>query len=177
MWSTAYREEFRLDVCFACRQQKVARRIGEDLTNSELEGEFLSDAEEYRRLNRLFQVTLNSIIKGEAYRQQCLRNTHYNSYGWWMRSQPQYRHLTEAERKRLRHKVRTVHAVYVHWETIVRNLTDEGIVFLDARRLSIEQLADAIDLDWCYDQDEILRPAGEVPEELAYCILRLNTRE
>ena len=111
--------------CFCgngCIQNKVSLKIDGSSTNNELEQEFLSDAEEYRRLNSLFQETLNSIIRGEAYRQQCLRNTHYNSFGWWMNSQPQYARLNESEKERLRRKVRTVHAVFIHWDKIVQNM-------------------------------------------------------
>ena len=85
-----------------------------------------------------------------------------------MNSQPQYAGLTDAEKKRLRRKVRTVHAVFTHWETIVRNLNDERVVFLDARRLSVDQLHEAINIGWCYDQDEILRRPGAVPDEVTY---------
>ena len=154
--------------CVGCRQHKVSIKIDWNSTNTELENAFLSDAEEYRRLNALFNETLNSIIRGEAYRQQCLQNTHYTSFGWWMNSQPQYAGLTGAEKQRLRRKVRTVHAVFTHWETIVRNLNDEKVVFLDARRLSVDQLHEAINIGWCYDQDEILRRPGDVPDELSY---------
>ena len=128
----------------------------------------MSDAEEYRRLNSLFKETKNKIIKGESFRQQCLEGTHYNSFGWWMRSQQRYMDLSESDKERIRSKIRIVHAVYIHWETIVRNLTDDRIRFLDARKLSIEQLYEAITIDWCYDQDELLRPPGNVPDELLY---------
>ena len=101
-------------------------------------------------------------------RQQCLCNAHYTSFGWWMRTQPRYMALTEKEQKRLRRKVRRVHAVFVHWETIVRNLTDDRIIFIDARRLSLDQLYEAISVNCCLDQDEMLRPSGDVPDELAY---------
>ena len=61
-----------------------------------------------------------------------------------------------------------MHAVFVHWETIVRNLTDDRIISINARRLSLDQLYEAISINWCLDQDEMLRPSGDVPDELAY---------
>ena len=153
--------------CFRCRQRRVHHTVHQGSID-ELERAFLSDAQEYRRLNNLFQETKNKIIRGESYRQQCLQHTHYTSFGWWMRSQQRYMGLTELERKRLRNKVRIVHAVFVQWENIIRNLTNERIMFLDARRLTIDQLYEAINIDWCYDQDELLRPPGDVPDDLLY---------
>ena len=154
--------------CVNCRQEKVNIILDSNSTNNQLEDEFLSDTEEYRRLNSLFNETIKKIVRGEAYRQQCLAETPYNSFGWWMRTQPRYMALSEGERRKLRTKVNMVHEVFHNWNKIASNLNREDISFIDARKLSIEQLYQAINGDWCYEYDEILRGPGDVPEELLY---------
>ena len=103
--------------CFPCRQRRVHRAVNDTIGN--LEQAFLSDSQEYRRLNILFEETKNKIIRGETFRQKCLQNTHYTSFGWWMRTEPRYAGLTDREKKHMRKKVRIVHSVYMHWERIV----------------------------------------------------------
>ena len=152
--------------CFPCRQRRVHRTFNDSI--DDLERAFLSDSQEYRRLNILFEETKNKIIRGETFRQKCLQNTHYTSFGWWMRTEPRYAGLTDSEKKHMRQKVRIVHSVYMHWERIVTNLTDARLQYVDARRLSIDQLHEAININWCFNQDELLRSPGEIPEELLY---------
>ena len=61
-----------------------------------------------------------------------------------------------------------MHSVYTNWETILENLTDVDISHIDARKLSINQLYQAISPEWCSDHDESLRDPGDVPDELEY---------
>ena len=61
-----------------------------------------------------------------------------------------------------------VHEVFHKRNKIASNLNREDISFIDARKLSIEQLYQAINGDWCYEYDEILRGPRDVPEELLY---------
>ena len=151
-----------------CLQQQVDMILNSNSTNGQLEEEFLRNAEEYRRLNALFQETVQKVVRGEAYRQQCLLGTPYTCFGWWMRSQPRYANLSKGERRRLRTKVNMVHEVFINWEKIAKNLNDEEIDYIDARKLSIEQLYQAINLTWCFEYDEILRGPGNIPETLLY---------
>ena len=124
--------------CMTCRVNKVREIQLEGLTRGQLQQQFLSDAEEYGQLNLLFQTTLRRILCGEAFRQECLRGTHYTSFGWWMRSQPQYGTWSEASKKHLRDQVKYAHVVYMQWNTIVCNLVDVDIVNIDARKLSLQ---------------------------------------
>ena len=49
--------------CLDCRQRQVSVIVDSDLTNNQLEREFISNAEEYRRLNSLFDETLKSVVR------------------------------------------------------------------------------------------------------------------
>ena len=154
--------------CLQCRQQKVSDVLQQNLSTAQLEIQVLSDAEEYRRLNHVFEETLCKIIRTEAYRQKCLQNTHYTCFGWWLRSQPQYQNVSDQRKNHLKDQVRFAHTVYMKWETIVENLTDPEITRIDARKLSIEQLYQARREEWCIDYDEFLRGTGNIPEVLFY---------
>ena len=113
---------------------KVRVILQQPQTINQLERSFLSEDEENRRLNRLFEETLAKVIRGEAFRQKCLVNTPYSSFGWWIRSQPEY-DLDDAQTERLKTQVKYAHTIYMKWETIVENLTDPAISKIDARKL------------------------------------------
>lgn len=156
--------------CFCqCRRQKVNDYLSnDDRTTADLEAAFLTEADEYRRLNELFEVTKSKIIRGEVFWRHCLDNTEYVSFGAWMNTQERYKDISEPIKKKLRRNINIVHTVFSNWETIVDNLTDDSIIYIDARKLSIHQLSLAIDPEWCSDHDESLRDIGDVPEELQY---------
>lgn len=165
---THCRHHQSISFCINCRHHKLYELRQQGLTRGQLERLFLSEAEEYRRLNSLFAETLNKVIRGECFRQECLNGTAYDSFGWWMRSQPQYQHLTEIERKRIRKQVNYAHKVFIDWDIIVENLTDDDITNIEPRKLSLEQLYKARSEEWCYDYDEFLRAPGNVPDVLQY---------
>ena len=162
------RHRQRTSFCLRCREQKVNDVLHQNMSIAQLEIQVLSDAEENRRLNHLFEQTLSKVVHKEAYRQRCLQNTQYTSFGWWLRSQPQYRNVPDHRKKHLRDQVRFAHTVYSKWETIVENLTDPEIIRIDARKLSVEQLYEARREEWCIDYDEFLRGTGNIPEEPLY---------
>ena len=144
-----------LSFCLTCRQNRITEIHTDGMTRGQLQDIFLSDAEEYRRLNQLFQETLRRIIIGEAFRRECLRVTQYTSFGWWMRSQPQYNMWSDERKKRLMDQVKYAHVVYRDWDIIVTNLVHDDIVHIDARKLLIEQLFSARSDQCCADYDEI----------------------
>ena len=153
--------------CAQCRQHKVVvERHGR--TERDLEARFFAEAGEYRRLNLLFEETLKNVIKGESYRAECLANSHVNTFGWWMRLQPRFQRLSEAECKKYARAVSDVHLVYRDWEQIVHNLTDPRMIHIDARKLSIHQLREARSYCWCVDYNELMRPPGDVPDDPWY---------
>ena len=156
--------------CFCiCRQQKVADYLNDaDRTTRELEDAFLSEMDEYRVLDELFEVTKERIVRGKAFLQHCIRNSEYVSFGAWMNTQERYANMTDIMKRKIRRNVNTVHSVYTNWEIIVENLTDADILHIDARKLSINQLYQAISPEWCSDHDESLRDPGDVPDELEY---------
>ena len=157
-----------ISFCLNCRQQKVFDLRQQGLTRGQLQTLFLSDIEEHHRLNHLFAETLNRVIRGESFRQECLNGTQYTSFGWWMRNQPQYDHLSKSDRTRLRKQVNYAHKVYTDWDIITENLTDEDVMHIDPRKLSLEQLYKARNAEWCIDYDEFIRTPGDVPEVLLY---------
>ena len=156
--------------CFcACRKIKLQQYLLDDTrTLRDLELSFLNDADKYRKLNELFMETKARIIRGEGFYQQCLRDTHYLSFGAWMNSEERYDSMTYTEKKKYCRKINMVHNVYINWEQIVTNLTDVDILYIEARKLSINQLSQAISPEWCSDHDESLRDPGEIPDELDY---------
>ena len=131
---------------------------------------FLSEMDEYWISDELLEVTKERIVRGEAFYQHCLRNTEYVSFGAWMNTQERYANMTDIMKRKIRRNVNTVHSVcvYTNWEIIVENLTDADILHIDARKLSINQLYQAISPEWCSDHDESLRDPGDVPDELEY---------
>ena len=133
-----------LSFCETCRQNKLNELHLDGMTRGELEEQFMSEAEEYRRLNRLFEETLYRVICGEAFR----RNTYYNSFGWWMRSQQQYETWSDDRKKKLMDQVKYAHTVYTQWDIILRNLVNDDITNIDARKLSLEQLFKARSEQW-----------------------------
>ena len=89
-------------------------------------------------------------------------------HGAWMKTQERYVNMTNLMKRNIRRNVTTVHSVYTNWETIIENLTDADILHIDARKLSINQLYQAISPKWCSDQEECLRDPGDVRDESEY---------
>ena len=156
--------------CFCdCREMKLNEYLRDDTrTTRELEHSFLSDSGEYMLLNRLFEETKAKIIRGEGFFQHCLRNTPYVSFGAWMNTQERYDSMSVAEKRRFCRKINIVHDVFKEWGKIVENLTDNDIWYIDARKLSIHQLHQAISPEWCAAHDESLRDPCDIPDELEY---------
>ena len=124
------------------------------------------------RLDNLLQTTLRMIVAGKAYKDLCLRNTHYSEFGWWLRSQPNnFMGMDRKSRSKFCTLVNRIDAVYTAWDTIVSNLTHPGITHLDARRFSIDQFYRARNLGWCLNENDLRRGRGEaeiVYEEFKY---------
>ena len=148
--------------CTDCRQNRLRDVLNSGLTIQELYNRcFIELVEkEDNRLNRLFSTTLNRIVTGKAYMDQCLAGSGYRMFGWWAKQAPQFRHLSAEERKSFVAKVNEINQVYNKWDTIANNLTDNRIVYLDARKLSVNQLYRAKEMSWCLQQNELNKPVG-----------------
>ena len=95
-----------------------------------------------------FRNTLVKITLGVAYKQRCLQNTNYTSFGAWLGSQPDgtFRNINK---DRLCAKITHVTHVFQDWDVIVHNLTNPQMVNIDARKFSIMQLYRARNFSWC----------------------------
>ena len=163
-----------------CRQQKLQDVMNSGLTILELYNRCfieLADKEE-NRLDRLFNTTFKRIVSGKAYMDQCLAGSGYTKFGWWAKQAPQFRHLSAKERNSIVSKVNEINQVYNKWETIASNLTDHRILYLDARRFSVNQLYRAKEMSWCLQQNELIRPVGRnegdpvYPEDMYQTLLQ-----
>ena len=171
-----------VDNCFCqvCRGRKLQRLLNAGLTNLQLYDRCFIELveQEDERLRRLFHTTVRRIIAGKAYREQCLAGTNYTSFGWWARQANQFRHMPAKERMVLVKKVNEINLVFSNWEVIVRNLTDSRMLYVDARRFSVNQFYRAVDIGWCLRQNELHRPAGRndgdpvYPEDMYQGILQ-----
>ena len=156
--------------CSVCRQQKVDRLLGAGLTNLQLHDHCFVELvqQEDVRLARLFNTTMRRIVAGKAYCDQCLEGTGYTKFGWWARQSLQLRDLEPKIRKKFVKKVNEINLVFNSWDTIVKNLTDERMIYVDARRFSVTSFYLAIDLSWCLRQNELHRPAGRNEGDTIY---------
>ena len=165
-------QHLRLCFCDPCRNSRY-RDLFTSLTADQLyQLTFVQMARtEEIRLNNLLQGTLRMIVAGKAYKDLCLRNTHYHDFGWWLRSQPNYMGMDPKSRTKFCRLVNQIDSVYTGWDTIVSNLTDPRITHLDARRFSIDSFYRARNLDWCLNENELKRGRGDadiVYEEFKY---------
>ena len=166
--------------CHVCRQQKVERLLNAGLTNLQLYDHCFVELvqQENVRLHRLFNTTMRRILAGKAYRDQCLEGSGYTKFGWWARQSLQFRHLEPKLRNKFVRKVNEINLVFNSWETIVKNLTDERMKYVDARRFSVNSFYLAIDMSWCLRQNELYRPAGRnkgdpiYPEDMYQDVLK-----
>jgi hypothetical protein len=115
---------------------------------------------ENARLNSLFRLTLKKIIYGKVYKDACLRNTPYEDFGWWARTQPNFMRLDKTVREKFCRDVNQIDVVYRDWGKIVTNLTDPRLHHLDARKFSIDQFYRARNEDWCLNYNDLLRMGG-----------------
>ena len=122
-------------------------------------------ADEEIHLNNLFRLTLEKIVQGYTYRRLCLSNTHYVSFGHWVRQEPRFARMTDKQRKYMCQKMTEVKKVFDEWDTIVTNLTKPEMVNIDARKFSIHQFYRARKLHWCINYNEIHRNPGVMDRE------------
>ena len=119
--------------------------------------------------DKVFEVTKRMIVHGTIYQEACLKGTDYVQFRSWAKLQPFYeqyvkgnsRHQREFERHcKL---VNDCAYVYRKWETIVSNLQDERLKFLDARGFTIAKFREAHKMSWCISENERARN-GSAPQ-------------
>lgn len=156
--------------CLPCRAGKVEEILNGGFTNNDLQHMFFQrlTQQEDIRLHNLFKLTLRKIVYGKAYKDSCIQNTPYKTFGWWVRSQDQFSYMTHAQIKKFCDQINEVDLVYKDWDKIVRNLTDPRMIHCDARKFSVHQFYRARDLGWCLNHNEILRNRGHLVDEPLY---------
>ena len=117
---------------------------------------------ENARLDNLYRLTIRKIIYGKVYKDTCLRNTPYEDFGWWARTQPSFMRLDKKVRDKFCREVNEIDLVYQGWNQIVSNLTDPRLVHVDARKFSINQFYRARTQGWCLNYNDMMRDGGEV---------------
>ena len=111
--------------------------------------------ERQRRANALFEITKTQILYGKQYKDKCLAGTRYTNFKCWAKTQPYYHNYVTGTS--VRQKEFTRHCEHINsasicfdkWDTIVSNLTDPRITHINARTLSVENLAHAVTIEWC----------------------------
>ena len=175
---TAQAHEDVADGCFCgrCRNYRLQRVLDFGYTKDQLHHIFTNALveKENTRLNRLFRCTIEQIVHGMAYRMVCLENTNYKNFKSWAKHQREFNHLSQDELDNFCFKLNETCNVFNSWAKIVDNLTDERMIYIDARRLSIRQFYLAKKIGWCLEYNESLRPKGRTKNELPYSEEKYN---
>ena len=147
--------------CQVCRPLRLQRIENDAMTRGELHDRFVNvlpnkiDTD----LDKCFADTLELIACGKAYKEACLHGTTYKYFKAWAKRQPQFDEnvFPKKEFDAFCHKVNECAWVFENWEKIVANLTDNRMIEVDVRRLSVSQLFKAQRIDWCIQLNDILR--------------------
>ena len=94
------------------------------------------------------------LTQGNAYKRKCLDVTGYRYFRSCCKHEPQFAGLSDKELSKFCDKVNEACWVFDNWEKIVSNLTDERMVEIDARTLSVPQLYLARNIEWCLALNE-----------------------
>ena len=126
------------------------------------------------KLLALFNIRKREILAGKRYKDISLNPTNnprlLENFKSWARTQQRYQrfiHGTESLKKEFEN-----HCAYINdcaicaekWSTITSNLNDPRITNIDARALSVNQLARAVTLNWCLYHNARCTPNASPPE-------------
>ena len=111
------------------------------------------------------------ITVGVAFKDMCLDNTGYSSFGAWLGAQPQGAFVNinvNINKARLCDRMTHVTYIFQDWDSIVHNLTNPQMVNIDARKFSIYQFYRARSFSWCKNYNNMhgttSRGVAERPE-------------
>ena len=163
--------------CRRCRIERYQMLVEINYTNAELHTMFTHKIvmEEEQKLDSLYETTLEKILYGKFFKDDSMRGSGLKYFKAWAKRH--YDHLTPAELDDFVTKVKKASTVFDKWDTIVENLTDNRLTYIDVRRFSVNQFWLARHLSWCLSYNETLRPKsnkGEItyPEDKYQLILR-----
>ena len=154
--------------CQRCRQERYDIIVGINYTNNRLRQLFTDDLvlEEDEKLDMLYHTTLERVLYGKVFKEYSLRQSGKKYFGPWARLH--FPHLTEEKLQNFINSVKQAATVFDKWDTIVENLTDNRLTFIDARRFSIGHFWKARHLSWCLTHNESLRPQGRSKGDKPY---------
>ena len=145
--------------CGNCRTIRLQSMVNDIDTLFTTITERLPQARE-EKLDALFNIRKREILAGKRYHDVSLNGVNnprlLRQFKSWARSQQRYQHLLQGTDKE--RKIFDQHCTYVNncttcaekWEIISHNLNDAQITNIDARSLSVNQLARAVSLSWCH---------------------------
>ena len=119
--------------------------------------------EQEQQLDMMFATTMKKIVHGEAWRRSCMRHTRYSNFGNWFQQQRRYNHILYEEKLKIMEKISQIKMIVEHWDTIVRNLTLSGMIYVEARKFSIYQMYRSKSLKWVIDYNRSHGPTMPRP--------------
>ena len=158
-------------VCGGCQTHQLRQILSEPVTENDLRDFYFRRLrrEQDENLNRTFRVTIKRVVHGKAFYDLCMHNSPYEYFACYIKNEVRYSHMGEEEVKKFIKEIRMVRKVFRDWNDIVTNLTDDRMINIDVRKLSINQLYRARNLSWCIDYNEINRtPGRQDPENPSY---------
>ncbi len=170
----AHNELIQTCFCDICKEIRYRRYTALEVREVFREFMFHIPRLENKILLKSHDMVLNLIVAGKVYKDTCLEGTHYVQFKSWANTQPQFADWTPTALRTFCDNVNDAAFVYEHWSTIVKNLMNERMDFLDARRFSLWQFRQAHLDTWCFKENENLRRNAQVPSTPLYSEDRYN---
>ena len=156
--------------CAVCRPLRLRQVKGLVMTRIALYNEFMNHLPDRRNtvLGEVFNNTLDTIVYGKVYKDTCLCGTNYTYFKAWAKHEHPYSNFSDKEFNKLCRQVNECCCVFDKWEQIVLNLTDQRITEIDVRSLSVSQLYQAKNIDWCLQLNDTLRCKSKKRDDPLY---------
>ena len=154
--------------CQRCRHERYEIIVGNNYTNNRLRQLFTNDLviEEEEKLDLLHHSTLEKILYGKVFMDSSLNQAGKKYFRPWAKRH--YPHLTKEKLDEFVSNVKRASTAFDKWDTIVENLTDSRLSYIDARRFSVYHFWRARHLTWCITFNEALRSKGKNDGEKPY---------
>jgi len=154
--------------CQRCRHERYDIIVGINYPNNRLRQLFTNDLvmEEEDKLYMLYHTTLEKVLYGKVFMESSLNQEGKKYFRPWARRH--FPHLTEEKLNEFVENVKRASTVFDKWDTIVENLTDSRLTYIDARRFSVLHFWRARHLNWCLNYNESLRSKGKDQADKPY---------
>ena len=129
-----------------------------------------------KRSNKVYETTLQQILRAKAYKQACLQGTGYTYWKPWAKKQPQFQMMDPKRFEQDATFIREANYAFDNWDKIVENLTDPRMSSIDARTFSVNYFYRATKIEWCLSYNETVRPKAKLTEdeELPYTQAKMD---